>query len=128
MNRTPSVATRIVRSLVALVTVWCLGCSGYEPLLDALLGTAGKPISCSEMIRSSESVTSAASTTSVAAMSASHESFDCGCGQGCHASSPAIPTAQPIGAALPALASLEVSTPPSETRTPPLPPPEAAHR
>jgi hypothetical protein len=39
MLRGPSFALRIVRSLTALITVWCLGCSSYEPMLSAFLGS-----------------------------------------------------------------------------------------
>jgi len=116
------VPTRLTRALVALITVWCLGCSGYEPLLDSLLGDADGGMSCAEMVQSADQ--SATSASPVAAVTAQHDSFDCGCGQGCHASSPLSGTPRTIRDVVPTVASLEVSTPPSVTRAPLLPPPE----
>ena len=123
VHRPPSLPTRLTRALVALITVWCLGCSGYEPLLDSLLGNADGGMSCAEMVQSADQSESAMSSQ-VAAVTAQHDSFDCGCGQSCHASSPLIGAPRTIRDVVPMVASLEVSTPPSVTRAPLLPPPE----
>ena len=123
VRRPPSLPTRLTRALVALVTVWCLGCSGYEPLLDSLLGNADGGMSCAEMVQSAEQ---SASSRAVSTVAAQHDSFDCGCGQGCHASSPVTGSPRTIRDVVPTVASLEVSTPPSVTRAPLLPPPERA--
>ena len=45
----PTTAVLIARAFTGLVTVWCLGCSGYEPLLNALLGTGAVMTCASEM-------------------------------------------------------------------------------
>lgn len=123
VHRPPSLPTRLARALVALITVWCLGCSGYEPLLDSLLGNADGGMSCAEMVQSADHGASATSSA-VGAATAQHDSFDCGCGQSCHASSPLSGTPRSVLDVVPAVASLEVSTPPSVTRAPLLPPPE----
>ena len=39
MRRRPSPLVRSLRAFVGLATIWCLGCSSYEPFLDSLLGT-----------------------------------------------------------------------------------------
>jgi len=119
----PSLSTRVTRALVAVITVWCLGCAGYEPLLDSLHGD-GTAMSCGEMTVSGGTAGVEQSMPAVSAVSASHDAFDCGCGQGCHASSPAVQATHPVRSAIPALAALERSAPPSVTRTPLLPPPE----
>jgi len=96
MLGTPSIALRLVRSMTALITVWCLGCSSYEPMLGALLGSVDSAgMSCDgkggmEDQTSSvpESSSDSPSTASVSASTnGSQHSFSCGC-QSCQAASP----------------------------------------
>lgn len=88
---------RVLRALTALVTVWCLGCSAYEPLLAELLsGSAGPGMACA-----SESEVSASATAAVASYDAgdakvataadgtSDRGFECGC-QSCHSAAPVV--------------------------------------
>src|SRR5438046_3153073 len=47
MHRSPATLPRAARALVGLVTIWCLGCSGYDPLLRSLVGAnAGAMMAC----------------------------------------------------------------------------------
>ncbi len=42
-----SLSNRLARLITATLTVWCLGCSSFDVLLDHLLGRdGGSPISC----------------------------------------------------------------------------------
>jgi hypothetical protein len=131
MRRRPSPLLRATRALTALITVWCLGCTGYEPLLSTLLGeSAGGMMACGSVMgtAAADAVSPAGHGTNQAAVSdaaQSNHSFDCGCGS-CHAAAPT----QPIGRApssLPlALAQHEPSEPASLSRAPLLPPPQIA--
>src|SRR5947208_8516990 len=40
MRRHVSTTTRVLRALIGLVTVWCLGCSAFDPMLGLLLPSA----------------------------------------------------------------------------------------
>ena len=124
---------RATRALVGLVTVWCLGCTGYEPLMDSLLGGAGVVMNC-------ESVSGAAAAHDANASSAfetirtagqtavsapaTHRGFECGCGGSCHATSPTLLTAAVMHSVVRAVAPWQPSEPASVPRVPLLPPPE----
>src|SRR3954468_20230692 len=41
LMRHPSGFTRTLRSLIAFLAVWCLGCSAYDPLIAALVPASG---------------------------------------------------------------------------------------
>jgi hypothetical protein len=140
-----SLSTRLVRSLTALVTVWCLGCSSYEPLLSGLgFGTAGMGMECGSegamddgamAVRSSAAertavadpgVSSGSGERSVtAAASESARGYDCGC-QSCHAASPTEFTFIGSPASTP---DVPLSTPvalSSVAQQPLVPPPQSA--
>jgi len=53
----PSRLTRTLRSLTALVTVWCLGCGAFDPLIASLFPGADGPM----MVCASEAPVSGAS-------------------------------------------------------------------
>lgn len=146
MPRPPSTLTRALRALVALVTVWCLGCSAFEPLLDHLVGVSGGvgmvcasdagagerlavPPAPSESNGAQAAGLSAPSRTSVAAPSdapAGQQAYECGC-QSCHAVQLAIAGVAPSPPAAPErLQVLEPVTPSSVSREPLVPPPQRA--
>jgi hypothetical protein len=135
MRRRPSTALRALRCLVVLVTVWCTGCSGYEPLLDAALGRSGVGMDCASEDGSSSAQAQASETAvgservdaaraiSVLPMSSSEKGFSCGC-TSCHAVTLASWSYTPLAA--PAI-SLTIAPEPelvSVERVPLLPPPE----
>ena len=86
--------TRALRAFTALVTVWCLGCSAFEPLLAGLTGESGGfGMSCaSEPGREGLSTVVTAGgggAMTVDAPSTENSPDDCLCQcQGCHAPSP----------------------------------------
>ena len=135
MSRRPSPLLRVSRLIVCLVTVWCLGCSGYEPLLNGLLGFAtGSAMNCASDMGSGAANGFAAHATAdhvapeqpTAAATGEHRGFACDCGGSCHAPSPirnsiALPHAFIAAIALPL-----PSKPASVSRAPLLPPPEFA--
>src|SRR5678810_966230 len=116
MRRRPHVATLFARAFTGLITVWCLGCSGYESLLNSLLGHATGMMCGSEMagemaIGQPDDDTSAATVASVAE-SSPRGGFDCGCGS-CNAASPQIWNVHVATAAPPTVVSMVVIAPPS---------------
>jgi hypothetical protein len=133
----PSPVTRALRAFTALITVWCLGCSSFEPLLAELLGSAAGP----EMVCASEGGTrgamspgasSASSDVSTVSVGTSEEAtsargFTCDC-QGCYAPSPALPAVALD--ALPALGQphTEPAMPLSIEREPLVPPPQSGRQ
>jgi hypothetical protein len=90
----PSLLTRVLRAFTALVTVWCLGCSAFEPLLVALAGDSGSfGMSCGSegIVEGGAVVADAGGDGAMIVRDASTESSsrDCLCQcQGCHAPSP----------------------------------------
>jgi hypothetical protein len=133
MFRPTSLTIRATRALVALITVWCLGCSGFEPLVDALFDrVAGSGMTCGPGGADAGETGGMAATdspltpgiTSVLAQADDHRSFDCGCGQSCHGVSPMVWRDTTRPAPLPQVASADASQPPNVVRAPLLPPPE----
>ena len=128
MRHRPRAATLFARAFTGLVTVWCLGCSGYESLLNSLLGhstgmTCGSEMAGDMAIGQPDDGTAAAPAASVAA-SASSRGFDCDCGS-CSAASPQTWTVQSAPAAPPTVAGMVVIAPLSVSRSPIAPPPQS---
>jgi hypothetical protein len=150
MRRPPTFALRVLRALTALVTVWCLGCSAFEPVVSRLAGetvdtgmvcageaseSAGATIAASADRASSSAPMPAMPTAGAAhaeqpsalAVPTEHgaRGYVCGC-QSCHAPEPmlaAVPApATPSPAAAPAAPRLLVSV----VREPLVPPPQVA--
>lgn len=107
--------------LIGLITVWCLGCSGYEPLLSSLLGRSHASMTCGLEMRSAAD---ASAPITVSAADDAGQGLDCGC-QSCHAASPLVAI---VDALDPGIATTDVpfpDAPASVVRTPLLPPPQA---
>ena len=124
---------RATRALVGLVTIWCLGCAGYEPLMDDMLQAGGGAMSCESAIGpgaaadgNASSVSDGARTAGQTAVSvpATHRGFECGCGGSCHAPSPTLLTAAVVHSVVRAVEPWQPSEPASVPRAPLLPPPE----
>jgi hypothetical protein len=129
MTRHPSTVLRVIRMLTALITVWCTGCGGFEPLVDAAFGAKGVAMTCpsgdwSGVATSTVIAAAQVAPASVAVLStsATERGYSCGCSS-CHAVTlgwsvlpPAPPTQAP--AALPATTLASVA------RALLLPPPE----
>jgi hypothetical protein len=122
--RRPSILIRALRAATAVVTLWCLGCSGFEPLLDAALGAESTVMSCGADAGAMAASTDGASHhATVSAAADSHHGFDCGCGS-CHSASPstfALSSAQHLA---PTTAFARIIALVSVVRTPLLPPPQ----
>jgi hypothetical protein len=138
MRRPPSTLLRILRSLVALVTVWCTGCSGFEPVMESTFGDGAAVMTCASDSmtstvtaggRAASTLTMSSSTTelhvSLAANTpaTSQREFSCGCSS-CHAVTlaswvvPRLATATPRPVTEPLAALMSV------VHSPLLPPPE----
>lgn len=90
MNRRPSLVLRTTRALVGLITIWCLGCSGYEPIVESLAlepttpamnddSVTGPPAGVSKAITSEHAAIEIATNIAVDPDDAG---FDC-CSSGC---------------------------------------------
>jgi hypothetical protein len=96
--RSPSLLTRTLRVLTAIVTVACLNCSAWEGLLDGRLGAASGAMDCASSTASDGSWTQTAvgsASTAINTLTAPFDEFpdglSCNC-SGCHAPSPAFLT------------------------------------
>jgi hypothetical protein len=135
MRRHSSPALRALRCFVVLVTVWCTGCSGYEPLLDAALGRSGVGMRCAGESDApsanaqgrapavTDERSHAAAAISVLPMSSSEKGFSCGC-TSCHAVTLASWSYTPLAAPAISLANAPELALMSVERVPLLPPPE----
>jgi hypothetical protein len=126
---------RVLMVLTSLVTVWCLNCSAFEPLLDALLGVRAGVMSCATMAAASDSNASRAADASgvnraairhVSDIGHQRAGFDCGCGGSCHAPDASASRAGAVRVAPPMIAVIDAVQPISAVRVPLLPPPERA--
>lgn len=131
MRRRPSLLLRSSRALVGLVTLWCLGCSSYKPLLGSLLGAGSSAMMICDSDMVTGSTTPAASAVAdqghanrVIAAPTDGRSFDCGCGGSCHAPSPNLATIVAPTAPIRAIQQLQPSEPASISCAPLLPPPQ----
>jgi hypothetical protein len=50
MNRRPSFFLRATRALVGLVTMWCLGCGAYEPIVELLARDRTMPVMTNDSV------------------------------------------------------------------------------
>ena len=119
--------------LTALVTVWCLGCAAFDPLLDALLGSRpGMGMRCAS--DGGSDVPTAATLNMAredslqvrADPSEGSEQTDgvvCGC-QSCYAPAPALLPVALDPLPPPAALVFEPSAPASIEREPLVPPPQ----
>lgn len=130
MNRRPSLLLRLTRAFVGFVTVWCLGCFAYEPIVDSLRGSgvvstmdcgARQALESGQV--ASVSVGAAIAATSVSATPC-ESGFDCGCGGICHAVSLSYQALTVAQMTVPVEAHDLPTEPASVTRSPLLPPPQ----
>jgi hypothetical protein len=127
-----SPVNRVLRALTALVTVWCLGCSAYEPLLAGLLGTsAGLGMACDSEgeMSGSATVTAGAShdagdaKVASAAAATPDRGFACSC-QSCHSAAPVVLSVVSQAALTAYLPESTPASPLSIARAPLVPPPQ----
>ena len=73
-----SLSNRLARLITATLTVWCLGCSSFDLLLDHLLGKDNaSTVSC--MSESSDGSTSGVSMVASTEAAPSSDAIGCGC-------------------------------------------------
>jgi len=121
--RPPTFLLRFARAVVGFVTLWCIGCSSYEPLVGSLLGEAGVMTCEGAMGVTAPSASQTSAMPTVSAASGAHD-FDCGCGGSCHAPSPLFANVRAVHAPAPVVLAWAPATPRSVFRAPLLPPPE----
>ena len=125
MSHRPAIHLLSARALTAFLTVWCLGCAAFDPVIDSLLGQKTTTASClSEMVESGQTAGSDGLTISPSVNGADSE-LCCGCGCGsCHSVSPQATDVAAVVAATPRAISLVERRLASVTRAPVAPPPE----
>ena len=125
--RRPLRSIRLVRSLTALITVWCLGCSAFDPLVAGLFPGDGPLMVCAG--EGSGAVQSAAqdhaSVGDSTAKRHASDRTDCGCGS-CSAPAPTGLAIAALAQSVPHQLTADVVAPPSVARTPLVPPPQLA--
>jgi hypothetical protein len=138
-------SSRTARSLcavIAVMAVWNLGCVGFQPLFAGMIDTAGSagmdcdaegmlvapaaPSRVGQSVNAGgvERIGSAISDASIDHGAVGH-SVSCGC-QSCHAPPSGLQAVAADGASLPLARALNPVTPPSASRAPLVPPPQAA--
>jgi len=122
-------ATRLLRGFTALITVWCVGCSGFEPLLDAAFGARASVMTCGSDAASMGATMAPSSTDDsrghaiISAAADAHRGFDCGCGS-CHSVAPTVWAFPSVPSIAPAMALGHIGALVSVARAPLLPPPQ----
>jgi hypothetical protein len=140
-RRPSSRAARTLRLLTAFVTVWCLGCAAFDPVLGQLAGSADSSgmVCGDEMVGgtggdapsgnvpTATSLRGSPSGPSVSAAASDHHTagYDCGC-QNCHAPEMTRAAADASARPVPTAAQHEPQALVSVVREPLLPPPELA--
>jgi len=128
-------SARVLMVLTSLVTVWCLECSAFEPLLAALLGARSGVMACGSMQADgapggaagvAEAGSAGATTAHVSEPGHQREAFDCGCGGSCHAPNATASAVASVRVLPPTIAAIDAIQPVSADRAPLLPPPERA--
>lgn len=105
------------RALTALFAVWCLGCAGYDPLVDSIFGReAGVDCGSEAGSASSESAASG-----VSGADSSEEGCLC---VSCHSTTPQAQAGAGLRLRDLEVTRLAVADVPSVTRAPVAPPPE----
>lgn len=124
--RRPSRSTRLLRSLTALVTVWCLGCSAFDPFITSLIPGGSRMMVCaSEGPETVQSVMQDHASISAPADRDAGDGATCGCGS-CNAPAPTGFVVAAPPRPVPYQAIADPLTPPSVARTPLVPPPQRA--
>jgi len=117
--------TRTLGCLTALLTVWCLGCSAFDPLIASLFPESGRMMVCAgdAPVSAIQTATQDEQAASIAAADSDGDGAACDCGS-CYAPAPAaLAVASPPGP-LPQQPAAEPGLPPSFERAPLVPPPQ----
>ncbi|HUR76819.1 MAG TPA: hypothetical protein VMZ22_02650 [Acidimicrobiales bacterium] len=124
MMRRTSGLTRSIRTLTALVTVWCLGCSAFDPLIESLLpGDHPTMVCASEAPSTVQLVKQEGGSIGAPANRDANDGASCGCGF-CSAPAPTELVSSVPAPMVPQQPGLDAITPASVARTPLLPPPQ----
>ena len=122
---------RLVWAATALVTVWCLGCAAFDPLLHQLAGSGEGAMMCASDggapaptgVATLGSRTGAPTATIAATPTAGSHGNICSC-QSCHAAHTAPVDLASAAQPTPRAEGTEPTPPISVARSPLLPPPE----
>jgi len=127
--RTSTPATRLVRSLTALLTVWCLGCNAFDPLIGALVGDSGSRLMVCASEGSGAADIGASSGEGTAALTTAtsddggREGVACGC-DSCHATAATLVALATPSSPHPQQPPLVLAAPPGIELPPLVPPPQ----
>ena len=122
----PSPLTRASRALTALLTVWCLGCSAFDPIIAHLAGIDAGMICGADDIGTGSVVSTGADgeTATVVPVDGHGESqVVCDC-QSCAAPAPALVADAADPSPAPGTDAADRVTPPGLDREPLVPPPQ----
>ena len=122
----PSPLTRASRALTALLTVWCLGCSAFDPIIAQLAGLNAGMICGADDIGTGVVLSTGADgeTATVGQIDENGESpVVCDC-QSCAAPAPALAADAAEPSPAPGTDAADRVTPPGLDREPLVPPPQ----
>lgn len=133
MTRRPALQSRAIRAFTALATLWCLGCSAFEVLIDGAVG--GRVTSAKECDSDCDRATGPAmpageraglipATYAAPDESDSASGSSCEC-DGCVAPDPLVTVAAIVGPLAPDADQEFPAAPTSADRVPLVPPPQA---
>ena len=108
-----------------MITVWCTGCTGFEPIVSVLSGASGVMECSSSMSAVAVAVSDRGDTSSIESSEASPrpDGYDCGCGS-CHAVTVVALAEERFSPTRPMQKSVREDVPLSITRAPLIPPPQ----
>ena len=126
-RRSPSL--RLIWAATTLITVWCLGCTAFDPLLAQFGGSA--TMACASVSSEQQPLGAAVSGISAdmsasavtAAPSAAATDIGCSC-QSCHAAQSMPHEQRIVTQPTPRIDGPQPASPATVTRSPLLPPPE----
>jgi hypothetical protein len=113
---------RMMRGVLAVLTVWCIGCSSFEPMLETVLN--GERSTSATCMGEGTDSTSATTDAGVALKSASPSAMQVGCGcADCIAAEPVVLASVDVSAAVPEAPLLTLPIFVGIGREPQVPPP-----
>lgn len=124
MHPRPAFHIRSARAVTALLTVWCLGCTAFDPLIDSLFGRNVSAESCISDMPGDRSPGGSGVMTVTACQGNEDEGLCCGSCGSCHSTSPQLVAIEEVQTDPHHAMSLTARPLASVTRAPVAPPPE----
>ena len=123
MRTRPTPLLLLARALTAAITVWCLGCAEYDPIIKAVLGDGASAMRCASEMMQQSGTDAGQNTAASFETSGAQDGLTCGCAS-CHSASPQSVVVVAERAPAPSAEPSSFAAPVSVVRAPNAPPPE----